>query len=134
MKTFRGKQGIQGEQGPAGSSDFEILYSLVDPVEGLTDKRIEVFASAPSSGTMLFWGQISISASALNTTTITPEVNSVALSAFEVKSTTPLGHFGVISVMGVASITAGQAFDLHVVVTGGGSIEVDTGIINYVIQ
>ncbi len=140
MYALRGKQGIQGPQGEQGEQgdpgvNGDALFTITivaDPA--IVSKTLTLFASAAKSGTMHFFGQVSFDASALNTTTITPIVNGVNLTAFVAKTTTPLGQYDSITFSGTAAITAGQAFAISYLVTGGGSINVNTGAVTYTIQ
>lgn len=134
MYTFRGRQGIQGFTGATGTSTFVLTTVLLDPTLTTNSKEYTIIAMAPSNGTITFFGQISFDASALNTTTVTPSVAGSAMTALEAKTTTPLGQFNSVTISGTVAITVGQAFTVNVVVTGGGTIDINTGALTYVIQ
>lgn len=134
MYTFRGKRGIQGNTGPTGSSDFALVPYVFEASGGVTSKAVEVFDSAPRSGTLVFFGYISYTASALNTTTITPEIAGVPTTTGISYATTPISQKDTIATCGSGAITAGDTFIVNVVVTGGGNVSLDYGYLLYAIQ
>lgn len=135
MYTFRGKQGIQGATGATGSANFALTSVLIPAEGGVTAKTFTIFSSASKTGTLMFWGQISFEATALNTTTIKPTVNSSGINECISKATTQaINQFNSMPIHGVASIVAGQSFTIDVTVAGGGDIDINTGSLTYVIQ
>lgn len=132
MYTFRGKQGIQGVQGEAGpegpSGDAGLTTVAFDPQSVFTTSDITIFASAPASGTLTWWGQMSVQASQSNVTTIVPKIGGNGEPTLVSKAGTVV--FSAITISGAATITAGQEFVLSVSVNTG-SITINTGSITY---
>lgn len=129
MCNCRCKQGEQGETGAAGPS-FSILSHTITGDTVNTTKTITITASAPSSGTLTFWANVSLSITTETTISITPNVNAVALTAFNSRMSIEDSEYGTISFSGQTTIVAGQSFTFTVAVPTG-TCTILTGCVLY---
>lgn len=129
MCQCRCKQGEQGPIGPAGPS-FTITNVTMSAKNLVSPADIEIFASAPASGTITFWGQLSIDATDPCEVSMVPNINGSALNIFTSKETTLANKFLSIPISGQAPIVAGQAFKI-VATFSAGNGSLDTGNILY---
>lgn len=126
MYSFlRGRQGIQGFTGPTGAtgatgaSGNKFTSGSISPQVVTTTGTILVVSSSIIDGSITFFAQVTFDASTLNVVTLTPRVNGVSLTAFISRATTPAGQTATMSLVGAATITIGDSFDILVSVNTG---------------
>lgn len=127
----KGRKGDQGPIGPAGPTFTVNSYTVsTGVIPGATTKIVS--AAAASTGTLKYWGHLSMTDTAKNTATISPTVNGTPDSAGVGKAT--LDTAATIAVNGSIAITAGQTFDIRITLNAySGNATIDSGVIHWTI-
>ena len=123
-KGDQGPQGVTGANGATGNTGatgpaFSLSFFEFTPAAYAGSAITEtVIASAAATGTLFFWGSVTLSEESANVTiaTITPNVNATPISTVS-QSNIPAGNGAVyyadVPIQGSAAIVLGQAFTIE---------------------
>ena len=132
----RGEQGATGPTGPSGLAEFNTLNIGSTNITAQTD--INIVASAAQSGSIIFFGQMTLNSTQAISYELSIVVNSVVVSSstLNVTGASPIGgiSYVTIPVSGIVSISSGQAFQVRVVLNDYTKTTSAVGTIQYAYQ
>lgn len=130
-----GPQGPIGPQGPSGTPGTPFVVQTFTMTPGVTDTSIAVITNQTPAATVTFFGQITVLAVGGSPVAyVTPTINTVDETDFESRHDVAITTYVSIPISGQIDLADGDDLALRVRRVGAGSLTIQSGSIQYVIQ